>query len=72
MGRSLPLENMSIEEKIEAMEEIWNTLVSHAESLPSPEWHKKVLDDRKKALKEGAEEVVDWNIVKKMLKKDVE
>jgi hypothetical protein len=72
MGSSLPLDGMSIEEKIKTMEEIWDDLVSHADSVPSPDWHKDILEDREKKLKEGVEEIIDWNIAKKSLKKDIE
>jgi hypothetical protein len=72
MGQSLPLEGMSIEEKLKTMEEIWDDLVSHAESVPSPEWHKEVLDNRERAVREGTEEAIDWSIAKKELKKDIE
>ena len=70
MGQSLPLKDMSIEEKIKTMEEIWDDLVSHAESVPSPEWHRGILEDRDKALEEGIEQTIDWNVAKKALKKD--
>ena len=71
MGRSLPLDEMSIEEKIKTMEEIWDDLVSHANSVSSPDWHKDILEDREKKLKEGVEEVIDWNVAKNSLKKDI-
>jgi hypothetical protein len=70
MGQSLPLEDMSIEEKLKTMEEIWDDLVSHAESLPSPEWHRDILEDRDKALEKGIEQTIDWDVAKKALKKD--
>lgn len=37
MERSLPSDDMSIEEKIKTMEEIWDDLVSHSDRIPSPE-----------------------------------
>jgi len=32
----LPLKNMTIEEKIQAMESIWEDLCDQADSIPSP------------------------------------
>jgi hypothetical protein len=71
MGQNLPLDRMSIEEKLKTMEEIWDDLVDHAESVPSPEWHKEVLDNRERAVREGTEEAIDWSIAKKELKKEL-
>jgi hypothetical protein len=71
MGQDLPLEDMSIEEKIKTMEDIWDDLISHAESLPSPEWHRGVLENRDKALGEGHEQSIDWDVAKKALKQDI-
>lgn len=72
MGRILPVDEMSIEEKIKTMEEIWDDLVSHAESFPSPDWHKDILEDRAEQLEKGVEEAIDWHTAKKTLKKDIE
>ena len=71
MGQDLPLEDMSIEEKIKTMEDIWDDLISHAERLPSPEWHRGVLENRDKALAEGHEQGIDWDVAKKALKQDI-
>jgi len=71
MGQDLSLEDMSIEEKIKTMEDIWDDLISHAESLPSPEWHRGVLENRDKALAEGHEQSIDWDVAKKALKQDI-
>lgn len=63
---------MSIEEKIKTMEELWDDLVSHAENISSPDWHKEVLADREKMLKQGVEEIIDWSVAKQSLKNDTE
>ena len=65
MGISLPLEKMSIEDKISAMETIWDNLCQTAESIPSPSWHKDILDEREKAIDSGKEEFIDWSEAKK-------
>ena len=35
--------------------------------LPVPPWHKQLLDERRKAVEEGREEVVDWDAIKDSL-----
>jgi putative addiction module component (TIGR02574 family) len=41
------IEKMSIAERLQAIEQIWNSLYRNAEHVPSPEWHAEVLADRK-------------------------
>ena len=49
------------------MEAIWEDLRAQAEQVPVPPWHKKLLDDRRKAVEEGREEVLDWDSIKDSL-----
>ena len=50
----LPLEKMSIEDKIRTMEIIWDNLCQTAKDIPSPSWHKNILDEREMAIENGA------------------
>ena len=64
MHVSLPLEQMSTEEKIQTMETIWDDLCKQADSLSSPQWHKGVLDEREEKIKNGKDEFADWEKAK--------
>jgi len=55
MSITIPLEKMSIEEKIQAMESIWDDLCNKADSIASPSWHKELLDEREEGIKRGLE-----------------
>lgn len=67
MSAHLPLDKMSVAEKLEAMETIWASLCSNPAEIPSPEWHEKVLAERKRRLESGAATVSDWSEAKKRL-----
>ena len=67
MEITLPLEKMSIEDKIRTMETIWDDLCQTAKSIPSPSWHKDILDEREKAIENGEEEFIDWSEAKKQI-----
>ncbi len=69
MSITIPLEKMSIEEKIQAMESIWDDLCNRADSIASPSWHKEVLDEREKEIKRGDDQFVDWDTAKKNIRK---
>jgi len=68
MGITLPLEQMSTEEKIQTMETIWDDLCKKADSLSSPSWHKDILHEREERIKKGDDEFVDWGKAKKYIR----
>ena len=47
------------------MEIIWGDLCTKADSIPSPPWHKKVLQERGDKIKQGDEDFADWSSAKK-------
>jgi len=65
MQVTLPLEKMSIEEKIQTMESLWDDLCKKADRLSSPAWHKDILQEREEMIKNGDDEFVDWEQAKK-------
>ena len=48
MATELPLNQMSVREKLTAMEALWEDLSRTPEAIASPEWHKEVLENRQK------------------------
>ena len=68
MEITLPLEQMSIEEKIQTMEIIWNDLCKRAGSISSPSWHKSILKEREEHIKKGEDEFIDWDKAKKNIR----
>ena len=48
MDAVLPLDQMTVEEKLRAMEAIWRSLSKHEDQVPVPDWHKQVLDERQR------------------------
>ena len=70
MDLTLPLEEMSTEEKIETMETIWEDLCKNADTIPSPPWHKKTLEERAEGIKNGDDEFVEWDSAKKHIRNE--
>ncbi|MEN6489293.1 MAG: addiction module protein [Smithella sp.] len=70
MGMSLSVEKMSIEEKFQTMETIWDDLCKKADSISSPPWHEKVLNDREEnGINNGEDVFIDLNTAKKTIEK---
>jgi hypothetical protein len=53
MSVSLPLKDMTLHEKLAAMELLWEDLARSPESIESPTWHKSILDERRQKIAEG-------------------
>jgi len=72
MSFTIPIKEMSFEEKMQTMETIWDDLCHSKNSIEPPSWHKDILIDRERGLKEGTEELVDWDAAKRLIKKEIE
>jgi hypothetical protein len=71
MGMSLSVEKMSIEEKFQTMETIWDDLCKKADSISSPPWHEKILNDRENGISNGKDVFVDLNAAKKNIENSI-
>lgn len=65
MASSLPLDKMTVEEKLQAMESLWDDLCRRAGGIASPDWHGEVLEERDAAQKRGADNFQNWEAAKK-------
>jgi hypothetical protein len=71
MASTLPLEKMSVEEKLQAMESLWDDLCARAGDVASPGWHEEVLAEREALHERGEDEFEDWEEAKRNIKNKV-
>ena len=71
MASTFPLEKMSVEEKLRAMELLWDDLCNRAGGVTSPAWHEDVLAQRDAALTRGDDRFEDWEAAKGDIRKKV-
>ena len=64
MDVPLPLDKMSVEDKLRAIELIWENLSRTPSDVPSPAWHRDVLEAREKRVREGQEKFIPWDNAK--------
>ncbi|WP_447980119.1 addiction module protein [Candidatus Nitrospira bockiana] len=69
MPFNLPLRDMTLQEKLAAMELLWEDLARTPEAVESPAWHKDVLDDREQQLADGQSRFTDWETAKANIRK---
>lgn len=65
MIATLPLKEMSLEDKISTMEVLWDDICRTSSDFPSPDWHGDILREREQNLKDGKDEFEDWEDVKR-------
>ena len=64
MAANLPLSEMSVEEKLQAMEAIWADLSREPDRIESPPWHKEVLEETERRVGSGEATFSDWEKAK--------
>jgi len=55
---TLEVEKMTISERIQAMEVLWDSLIRHNAEIESPQWHYDVLNERKRKISSGESEFI--------------
>ena len=60
---------MSLPEKLELFETLWDDLSRQPQQLQSPAWHKDVLEERRRRVQSGEETFSDWEDAKNEIRK---
>lgn len=68
MKTVLPLKEMSVPEKIGAMEAIWADLAQSVPPYSPPNWHGRILAERKSLAESGEVGFTDWETAKKEIR----
>jgi hypothetical protein len=69
---ALVIEKMSWDEKLRAMEELWESLSREEARLESPVWHRDALRETVARYDAGKEPPIDWDAAKRELRKRAE
>lgn len=68
MQQKLLLNQMSIADKLNTINQIWDSLVGQADDVPSPEWHTQVLSIRQQKVQNEEAQFHSLASVKQALK----
>jgi putative addiction module component (TIGR02574 family) len=63
MNRS-EIKKMTVAERLQAMEAIWDSLLYDKEEIKTPEWHQEILEDRKEKIKNGTAKFISLSELK--------
>jgi hypothetical protein len=67
MPIKLPLQSMSVEDKLEALELIWDDICMQGKKKLTPDWHGSVLHRREADLQAGKDWSIDWEKAKRQI-----
>ena len=62
------IQEMPLSEKLRVMEVIWDDLCRSSDNFKSPAWHREILEETKKRVVSGQEEMMDWEEAKESLR----
>ena len=70
MVTPLAIDKMTIEEKLQTMEALWDDLCQHEETLSVHDWQKEILDERERIIERGESKFSDWEEAKKRITRE--
>lgn len=71
MRLSIPLQQMTAIEKLQAIEEIWADLARESEDVPVPAWHGDVLRAREQRVADGTARFLDIAAAKQAVREQI-
>jgi hypothetical protein len=71
MPVTLPLNEMTVSEKLQLMEALWADLSRDPDTLESPEWHREILEERERKIAAGEARFSGWEQAKADMRKRV-
>jgi len=68
MSSPLPLHEMSLADKLQAMEDIWADLSQRDSGYEPPAWHETILQERQQKRDSGEMRISDWETAKREIR----
>jgi len=60
----IEIRKMSMIERLQAMEALWDSLMDEDSEIESPHWHRDILEERKRKIENGKAEFVSLEELK--------
>jgi putative addiction module component (TIGR02574 family) len=61
---------LTVEQRLELIGELWDSIPDSVDALPLPDWHREELERRLAAADAEPEAAIPWEIIKKRLRKE--
>ena len=63
----IQIDQMTLAEKLLAMEALWDNLCRREEDIPMLQWHKELLDERERLIRDGQAQFTGWETAKRRI-----
>lgn len=64
MSLTFALDEMTLHEKLAAMELLWDDLARSPERVESPDWHENIVIERRELADGGTSKFAEWEVAK--------
>lgn len=76
MPRPVPLpppgfNELSVDEKIDYVQSLWDQIAASPDTIPVPQWHRDILDERMKDYDADPTSGDTWDVVQERLRKNL-
>ncbi|PIU84564.1 MAG: cysteine methyltransferase [Deltaproteobacteria bacterium CG06_land_8_20_14_3_00_44_19] len=61
---TIEIMKMSVVERLQAMESLWDSLLNEESEIESPEWHRDIIEERKRKIENGKAEFISLKELK--------
>lgn len=65
----MQIDQMTLEEKLLAMEALWDDLCRREAGIPMLPWHQELLEERERLIRDGQARFSDWETAKRRITK---
>ncbi len=65
-------DDLSVQEKLDYLESLWDRIAANAESIAVPDWHREVLDERLRDLQASPDAGDTWDVVQERLRRKLD
>ena len=62
-------DDLSVEEKLDYLQSLWDRTAASPESIPVPDWHREILDERLTDLEANPDAGDTWEAVQERLRR---
>ncbi len=69
MQAPIHIAKMTLAEKLQTMEALWDDLCRREADVPVPAWQKSILDERERLVEQGKARFSSWEAARKRLSK---
>ena len=71
MSVTVPLNEMTLPEKLQLMETLWEDLSRNSDAVESPKWHADILQEREEQIQSGQAHFSSWEQARTNIRRQV-